>query len=177
PDVLNVLLQILDDGRVTDATGRTVNFENTVIIMTTNAGSDKSSSVVGFSETAEQQGKIKTENALSTFLRPKFLNRVDAIVTFRSLDRNDFLRIASIMLNDLKDVLDKKGVRMTWDDRVPAVIAERSFSIKFGARNMRRFIETEVEDPIANAMIANYASGVAGVHLSDKDGKIEVSAL
>ncbi len=177
PDVLNVLLQILDDGRVTDATGRTVNFENTVIIMTTNAGSDKSSSVVGFSETAEQQGKIKTENALSTFLRPEFLNRVDAIVTFRSLDRNDFLRIASIMLNDLKDVLDKKGVRMTWDDRVPAVIAERSFSIKFGARNMRRFIETEVEDPIANAMIANYASGVAGVHLSDKDGKIEVSAL
>ena len=177
PDVLNVLLQILDDGRVTDATGRTVNFENTVIIMTTNAGSDKSSSVVGFSETAEQQGKIKTENALSTFLRPEFLNRVDAIVTFRSLDRNDFLRIASIMLNDLKDVLDKKGVRMTWDERVPAVIAERSFSIKFGARNMRRFIETEVEDPIANAMIANYASGVAGVHLSDKDGKIEVSAL
>ena len=177
PDVLNVLLQILDDGRVTDATGRTVNFENTVIIMTTNAGSDKSSSVVGFSETAEQQGKIKTENALSTFLRPEFLNRVDAIVTFRSLDQNDFLRIASIMLNDLKDVLDKKGVRMTWDDRVPAVIAERSFSLKFGARNMRRFIETEVEDPIANAVIANYASGVAGVHLSDKDGKIEVSAL
>ncbi|MBR5043763.1 MAG: ATP-dependent Clp protease ATP-binding subunit, partial [Clostridia bacterium] len=110
PDVLNVLLQILDDGRVTDATGRTVNFENTVIIMTTNAGSDKSSSVVGFSETAEQQGKIKTENALSTFLRPEFLNRVDAIVTFRSLDQNDFVRIASIMLNDLKEVLDKKGI-------------------------------------------------------------------
>ena len=88
PDVLNVLLQILDDGRVTDATGRTVNFENTVIIMTTNAGSDKSSSVVGFSETAEQQGKVKTENALSTFLRPEFLNRVDAIVTFRALDKD-----------------------------------------------------------------------------------------
>ena len=177
PDVLNVLLQILDDGRVTDATGRTVNFENTVIIMTTNAGSDKSSSVVGFSDTAEQQGKIKTENALSTFLRPEFLNRVDAIVTFRSLDKNDFNRIASIMLNDLKEVLDKKGIRLTWDDSIPAVIAERSFSLKFGARNMRRFIETEVEDPIANAVIANYASGVAGVHLSDKDGKIEVSSL
>ena len=177
PDVLNVLLQILDDGRVTDATGRTVNFENTVIIMTTNAGSDKSSSVVGFSETAEQQGKIKTENALSTFLRPEFLNRVDAIVTFRSLDQNDFVRIASIMLNDLKEVLDKKGIRLTWDDSIPAVIAERSFSLKFGARNMRRFIETDVEDPIANAVIANYASGVAGVHLSDKDGKIEVSSL
>ena len=177
PDVLNVLLQILDDGRVTDATGRTVNFENTVIIMTTNAGSDKSSSVVGFSETAEQQGKIKTENALSTFLRPEFLNRVDAIVTFRSLDKNDFNRIASIMLNDLKEVLDKKGIRLTWDDSIPAVIAERSFSLKFGARNMRRYIETEVEDPIANAVIANYASGVAGVHLSDKDGKIEVSSI
>ena len=177
PDVLNVLLQILDDGRVTDATGRTVNFENTVIIMTTNAGSDKSSSVVGFSETAEQQGKVKTENALSTFLRPEFLNRVDAIVTFRALDKNDFNRIASIMLNDLKDVLDKKGVRLTWDDSVPGAIAERSFSLKFGARNMRRYIETEVEDPIANAVIANYASGVSGVHLSDKDGKIEVSSL
>ena len=177
PDVLNILLQILDDGRVTDATGRTVNFENTVIIMTTNAGSDKSSSVVGFSETAEQQGKIKTENALSAFLRPEFLNRIDEIVTFRSLDKDDFTKIASIMLNDLKDVLDKKGIRLTWDDAVPARIAENSFSLKFGARNMRRYIETEVEDPIANEVIANYAKGLCGVHLSDQDGKIGVSAL
>ena len=177
PDVLNVLLQILDDGRVTDATGRTVNFENTVIIMTTNAGSDKSSSVVGFSENAETQGKIKTENALASFLRPEFINRVDEIITFRSLDKNDFVSIASIMLNELKDVLDKKGIRLTWDDGVPTQIAERSFSIKFGARNMRRFIETEVEDPIANEVIAHYATGLIGVHLSDKDGKIAVSAL
>ena len=177
PDVLNVLLQILDDGRVTDATGRTVNFENTVIIMTTNAGSDKSSSVVGFSETAEQQGKVKTENALSSFLRPEFLNRVDEIITFRALDKNDFIRIASIMLNDLKDVLQKKGIRMTWDDAVPQVIAENSFSVKFGARNMRRYIETAVEDPIANQVIANYAKGIVGVHLSDDGGKIAVSAL
>ncbi len=177
PDVLNVLLQILDDGRVTDATGRTVNFENTVIVMTTNAGSDKSSSVVGFSESADAQGKTKTENALSTFLRPEFLNRVDEIVTFRSLDKTDFVSIASIMLNDLKDVLDKKGIRLTWDDAVPGRIAENSFSLKFGARNMRRYIETEVEDPIANEVIANYARGVAGVHLSDKDGKIAVSAI
>ncbi|MBP5610037.1 MAG: ATP-dependent Clp protease ATP-binding subunit, partial [Clostridia bacterium] len=177
PDVLNVLLQILDDGRVTDATGRTVNFENTVIVMTTNAGSDKSSSVVGFSENADVQGKTKTENALSTFLRPEFLNRVDEIVTFRSLDKTDFVSIASIMLNDLKDVLDKKGIRLTWDDAVPGRIAENSFSLKFGARNMRRYIETEVEDPIANEVIANYARGVAGVHLSDKDGKIAVSAI
>ena len=177
PDVLNVLLQILDDGRVTDATGRTVNFENTVIIMTTNAGSDKSSSVVGFSESAEQQGKVKTENALSSFLRPEFLNRIDAIVTFRSLDKNDFVKIASIMLNDLKDVLLGKGIKLTWDDAVPGAIAERSFSLKFGARNMRRYIETEVEDPIANALIENYATGVSGVRLTDKDGKIAVAAL
>ena len=177
PDVLNVLLQILDDGRVTDATGRTVNFENTVIIMTTNAGSDKSSSVVGFSESAEQQGKVKTENALSSFLRPEFLNRIDAIVTFRSLDKNDFVKIASIMLNDLKDVLLGKGIRLTWDDAVPGAIAERSFSLKFGARNMRRYIVTEVEDPIANALIDNYATGVSGVRLTDKDGKIAVAAL
>ena len=177
PDVLNVLLQILDDGRVTDATGRTVNFENTVIIMTTNAGSDKSSSVVGFSESAEQQGKIKTENALSTFLRPEFLNRIDAIVTFRSLDKNDFVKIASIMLNDLKDVLLGKGIKLSWDDAVPGAIAERSFSVRFGARNMRRYIETEVEDPIANALIENYATGVSGVRLTEKDGKIAVAAL
>ena len=177
PDVLNILLQILDDGRVTDATGRTVNFENTVIIMTTNAGSDKSSSVVGFSETAEAQGKIKTENALSAFLRPEFLNRIDEIVTFRALDRDDFIRIASIMLNDLKDVLDKKGIRLTWDDAIPPLIAERSFSLKFGARNMRRFIETGIEDPIANELIANYAKGVVGVHLSAENGNIKVSAL
>ena len=177
PDVLNILLQILDDGRVTDATGRTVNFENTVIIMTTNAGSDKSSSVVGFSETAEAQGKIKTENALSAFLRPEFLNRIDEIVTFRALDRDDFIRIASIMLNDLKDVLDKKGIRLTWDDAIPPLVAERSFSLKFGARNMRRFIETGIEDPIANELIANYAKGVVGVHLSAENGSIKVSAL
>ena len=177
PDVLNILLQILDDGRVTDATGRTVNFENTVIIMTTNAGSDKSSSVVGFSETAEAQGKIKTENALSAFLRPEFLNRIDEIITFRALDRDDFIRIASIMLNDLKDVLDKKGIRLTWDDAIPPLVAERSFSLKFGARNMRRFIETGIEDPIANELIANYAKGVVGVHLSAENGSIKVSAL
>ena len=177
PDVLNVLLQILDDGRVTDATGRTVNFENTVIIMTTNAGSDKSSSVVGFSESAEAQGKIKTENALSSFLRPEFLNRIDAIVTFRSLDKNDFVRIASIMLNDLKDVLAQKGISLSWDDGVPAVVAEESFSLKFGARNMRRYLETEVEDPIANELIEGYAAGVSAVRLSVCDGKIKVSAL
>ena len=177
PDVLNILLQILDDGRVTDATGRTVNFENTVIIMTTNAGSDKSSSVVGFSETAEVQGKIKTENALSAFLRPEFLNRIDEIVTFRALDRDDFIRIASIMLNDLKDVLAKKGIRLTWDDAIPGLVAERSFSLKFGARNMRRFIETGIEDPIANEVIAHYAKGLVGVHLSDENGNIKVSAL
>ncbi|MBP5428375.1 MAG: ATP-dependent Clp protease ATP-binding subunit [Clostridia bacterium] len=177
PDVLNILLQILDDGRVTDATGRTVNFENTVIIMTTNAGSDKSSSVVGFSETAEAQGKIKTENALSAFLRPEFLNRIDEIVTFRALDRDDFIRIASIMLNDLKDVLAKKGIRLTWDDAIPGLVAERSFSLKFGARNMRRFIETGIEDPIANEVIAHYAKGLVGVHLSDENGNIKVSAL
>ena len=177
PDVLNVLLQILDDGRVTDATGRTVNFENTVIIMTTNAGSDKSSSVVGFSESADAQGKTKTENALSAFLRPEFLNRVDEIITFRSLDTADFVSIASIMLNDLKDVLDKKGIRLTWDDAIPNLIAEKSYSLKFGARNMRRFIETGVEDPIANRVIANYANGLTGVHLSVKDGEIAVDAI
>ena len=177
PDVLNVLLQILDDGRVTDATGRTVNFENTVIIMTTNAGSDKSSSVVGFSDSAEAQGKIKTENALSTFLRPEFINRIDEIVAFRSLDRNDFISIASIMLNELKDVLSKKGIRLSWSDDLPAFVADQSYSIRFGARNMRRYLETHIEDRVANEVIAHYAEGLSGVHLSVSDGEISVASI
>ena len=177
PDVLNILLQILDDGRVTDAAGRTVNFENTVIIMTTNAGSDGSSAVCGFSESAGKAGREKTERALLSFLRPEFINRVDEIITFRSLSEADFARIAVIMLGELSEVLDKKGIRLTYDEAVAELIASSSYSLKFGARNMRRYIETEVEDPIANEVIASYARGLSGVHLAVRDGKIAVSSI
>jgi ATP-dependent Clp protease ATP-binding subunit ClpA len=177
PDVLNVLLQILDDGRVTDASGRVVNFENTVIIMTTNAGSDHASAVCGFAEGAGVAGKEKTERALLSFLRPEFINRVDEIITFRSLDRQDFVSIARIMLGELSDVLARKGIRLTYSDDVLSLIANESYSLKFGARNMRRYIETRVEDPIANAVIAGYRSGILGIHLSVSDQKIAVESI
>ncbi len=177
PDVLNVLLQILDDGRVTDASGRVVNFENTVIIMTTNAGSDHASAVCGFAEGAGVAGKEKTERALLSFLRPEFINRVDEIITFRSLDRSDFVSIARIMLGELGEVLSRKGIRLTYSQQVPSLVASESYSAKFGARNMRRYIETRIEDPIANAVIAGYRDGISGIHLSVSDGKIAVDSI
>ncbi len=177
PDVLNVLLQVLDDGRVTDASGRVVNFENTVIIMTTNAGSDTSSAIVGFGEGAAAAGKEKTERALLAFLRPEFLNRVDEVITFRSLDRADFVRIASIMMGELADVMQKKGIRLTYGDDVTDLIARESYSFKFGARNMRRYIERHVEDLLANHVIANWKSPLVGIHLSAKTGAITAESV
>ena len=158
PDVMNVLLQILDDGRITDAQGRTVNFENTVIVMTTNAGSQNRNGVLGFGESAQSQSEDKTEAALSEFLRPEFINRVDEIITFRSLDEKDFERIAVIMLDELREALASKGHRMAYDERAARAIARNSFSARFGARNMRRYIQTKVEDEIAERIIEAKAS-------------------
>ena len=155
PDVMNILLQILDDGRITDAQGRTVNFENTVIVMTTNAGSQNGSGVLGFGESAQAQNESKTMAALSEFLRPEFINRVDEIITFRSLDRDDFKGIATIMLDELKDALESKGYKMAYDNAAAACVAEKSFSERFGARNMRRYIQTDIEDVIAEKIIAS----------------------
>ncbi len=177
PDVLNILLQILDDGRVTDAAGRVVNFENTVIVMTTNAGSDGSSAVCGFAEGAGGAGKEKTERALLTFLRPEFINRVDEIITIRSLSESDFAQIAEIMLGELKEVLARKGIRLSYEPAVAELVAKESYSMKFGARNMRRYIETRIEDPIASEIIGSYASGISGIHLAVKEGKIAVSSI
>ncbi len=161
PDVLNILLQILDDGRVTDAQGRQVNFENTVIIMTTNAGANLSSGTVGFGEGKEDaQAQDRTMKALSGFLRPEFLNRVDEIITFRSLDETDFAKIAHIMLDELKSALAEKNLKLAYTDEVCAYVAKKSFSRKYGARNMRRFLQTEVEDVIANYLISHYATPV-----------------
>ena len=154
PDVMNILLQILDDGRITDAQGRTVNFENTVIVMTTNAGSQLGSGILGFGESAQRQSEEKTEAALSDFLRPEFLNRVDEIVTFRSLDKKDFEKIAEIQLDELKAALELKGYKVGYDEKAVKAIAENSFSEKYGARNMRRYIQTNVEDRIAESLIS-----------------------
>jgi ATP-dependent Clp protease ATP-binding subunit ClpA len=172
PDVLNILLQILDDGRITDAHGKTVNFENTVIVMTTNAGSDLTGTSAGFGNSAQKMAQSQTEKALSGFLRPEFLNRVDEILTFRSLDEADFARIAEIMLEELVTALNEKGMCLRYSEQVTAWIAEHSYSRKFGARNMRRFIQSHIEDPLAEQMIADYRHGITQISIEvDADGQ------
>ena len=158
PDVLNILLQILDDGRITDARGKTVSFENTVIVMTTNAGSDRTSALAGFSQEEGSAEVGKTQKALESFLRPEFINRVDEIITFRSLDEKDFEGIAKIMLGELESALAEKGIRLSWSDEVLSLIARASYSRKFGARNMRRYIQKEIEDRLAEQIISNYSA-------------------
>ena len=177
PDVLNILLQILDDGKITDAQGRKVNFESSIIIMTTNAGSEVSSSISGFSTNKELKSKEKTEKALFGFLRPEFINRIDEIITFRSLDKSDFSKIAGIMLKKLSDHMTDKGTKVIYDQSVLDFIADKSYSERFGARNMRRYIEKNVEDKIANIIIENYSSPPIGISLSVKDDEIIVNSI
>ncbi|MBR2024905.1 MAG: ATP-dependent Clp protease ATP-binding subunit, partial [Clostridia bacterium] len=177
PDVLNILLQILDDGRITDSQGRVVNFENTVIVMTTNAGASNGSSPAGFGSTKHEIEKEKTEKALSNFLRPEFINRIDEIITFRSLEKDDFIRISRIMLNDLKEALEERGVKFVYTEAVCDFVAEKSFSTKFGARNMRRFIQKEIEDKLANAMIFEVKGPLAGASVDIVDGEIKLTCI
>ena len=172
PDVLNIMLQILDDGRITDSQGKTVNFENTVIVMTTNAGSDNSGNYAGFTVDTQTASESKTNKALSKFLRPEFINRIDEIITFRSLDEDDFAKIANIMLGELSEALCEKNISLNVLDGVDKYIAQKSFSNKFGARNMRRFIQTEIEDKLAEYIISNYDKKFSNVILSVKDGEL-----
>lgn len=176
PDVLNILLQILDDGRITDGQGRTVNFENAIITMTTNAGSEKSSANVGFVGTEGGITEARTEKALSSFLRPEFINRVDEIVVFKSLTRENFSSIARIMLNDLGGVLAEKGISFEYTDAVAVLVAEKSYSVKYGARNMRRFIQREIEDRLAEIMISDYDRKISRVTVAVAEGKFDISA-
>ena len=177
PDVLNILLQVLDDGVITDAQGRQVNFENTVIIMTTNAGSEASTSVSGFADNREIQVKTRVEKALLSFLRPEFINRIDEIVVFRHLDKTDFESIAAIMLGKLSDHLAEKGITLTYDQGVLLHIAENSYSEKFGARNMNRFIERNVEDKIAEALIEYDLINVSSISILVVDGNIKIKTI
>ena len=172
PDVLNILLQILDDGHITDASGRKVNFENTVIIMTTNAGSDKTLRVSGFGEDEDLQAQERTEKALLTFLRPEFLNRIDSVVTFRHLSREDFLSIARIMLEQMRETLEAKGIKLTYGEDVLDRVAVASFSEKFGARQMRRYIEKNVEDPVAEMIIAQSGTKLSHITLKVEGDRI-----
>ena len=177
PDVLNILLQVLDDGRITDAHGKEVNFENTLIVMTTNAGSDVSSSISGFSSSESARVSEKTEKALLSFLRPEFINRVDEVITFRSLDKNDFGKIARLMLSQLESALSEKGIALTYTDKAAEYIAEKSFSAKFGARNMRRFIQTNVEDALAEKIISNYNVRVSVARVDSDGEKLIIDCL
>ena len=177
PDVLNILLQVLDDGRITDAHGKEVNFENTLIVMTTNAGSDVSSSVSGFADSPEVRAKERTERALLSFLRPEFLNRVDEVITFNSLTKDDFGKIARLMLDQLAEALAEKKITLTYTDAAAALIAEKSYSVKYGARNMRRYIQTEVEDILAEKIIAAYDHRVTAAHIDADGDKLAITCM
>lgn len=174
PDVMNILLQILDDGRITDAHGRTVNFENTVIIMTTNAGSDKKDGAVGFNRTINEQGKEKAMKALNDFLRPEFINRVDEIVYFNRLSEDDFKKIAGLMLDELRASMAEKDLKLVYDDSLIEYLTKKSFSITYGARNLRRLIQKEIEDRVASEIIDNYARPAKQIGLTAVDGKIQI---
>ncbi len=175
PDVLNILLQILDDGRITDAHGKTINFENTVIVMTTNAGSNRSGSIMGFSADVQSGAQINTEKALAEFLRPEFINRVDEVITFRHLGEDDFVRIADIMLGQLAGVLADRGFTLEWTQAAAALIAKESFSQKYGARNMRRYIQKHVEDALAELIVSDYTNQYTHAVITVSEGKISVS--
>ena len=178
PDVLNILLQILDDGHITDAQGRNVNFENTVIVMTSNAGSDSKSSAgsVGFGRTADEQGRDRAMKALESFLRPEFINRVDEIVYFNKLSEDSFKAIATIMLGELRDNLQEKGIRFTWDEAVLDHLVKASYSQTYGARNLRRQIQKDLEDQIATRLIDGYLSPITSLSATAGEEQIQVTA-
>jgi len=164
PDVLNILLQILDDGHITDAHGRTINFENTVIVMTSNAGSNTTGSgSVGFGRNISEQGREKALKALESFLRPEFINRVDEIVYFNRLTEEHFKQIAKIMLHDLEGTLGEKGITLTWDEALLDYLTKKSYSLTYGARNLRRLIQKDLEDPIASKIIDSYMQPIARI--------------
>ena len=175
PDVMNILLQILDDGTISDAHGKQVNFENTILIMTTNAGSASVSNVSGFSGTSATRDEERTEKALSEFLRPEFLNRVDEIITFNRLGVEQIERIVRIQLEDLKSVLERKAISFTWTEDAVSLMSRESFSDKYGARNVRRYIQTHIEDVIAEKMIVSYEEGLSSVSLSVGADGLEVT--
>ncbi|WP_409968464.1 ATP-dependent Clp protease ATP-binding subunit [Bengtsoniella intestinalis] len=177
PDVLNVLLQILDDGQITDAHGRKVNFENTIIVMTSNAGSDRKEGSVGFGRTMNEQNRDRMMKALEGFLRPEFINRVDEIVCFNRLSEEDFGYIAKMMLEELCQSLQEKAITLTYDDGLVQWISEKSYSAVYGARNLRRTIQKELEDPLAMEIISHYEQPISQVKATIEDGILKLYTL
>ena len=176
PDVLNILLQVLDDGRITDAQGRVVNFENTIIVMTSNAGSEGRVGGLGFGRTDGDQVREKTMAALKDFLRPEFINRVDEIITFNHLTEENFLGIADIMLRQLQDSLAGRGLAFTWDESVRALLVKEAYSVTYGARNLRRTIQRLLEDPIAQKIIDSFEKPICAIDVHASEDGIVVEA-
>ena len=177
PDVLNVLLQILDDGQITDAHGRKVNFENTVIVMTSNAGSDRKEGTVGFNKTAGELDKDRAMKALQQFLRPEFINRVDEIICFNKLTEEDFRPIARLMLDELKASMKEKGLTLTYDDELVKYLVKKSYSAAYGARNLRRTIQKEVEDQLALTIINSYDHPVTQLLATAEEDQVVIHSL
>ena len=175
PDVLNILLQVLDDGRITDAQGRVVNFENTVIVMTSNAGSEGGVAALGFGRTAGDQVKEKTMKALRSFLRPEFINRVDEIITFNHLTEENFVGIADIMLAELKDSLSTRGLTLSWSEEVRQYLVKKAYSVTYGARNLRRTIQRELEDPISEAIIDSFENPITAIEIAIVDDQVKLN--
>ena len=176
PDVLNILLQVLDDGRITDAQGRVVNFENTIIVMTSNAGSEGRVGGMGFGRTDGDMVKEKTMKALRDFLRPEFINRVDEIVTFNHLTEENFLGIADIMLGELKESLKNRGLQLSWDENLREYLVKKAYSVTYGARNLRRTIQRDLEDAISEHIIDSFETPISSIHVSVDDGFVTVKA-
>lgn len=177
PDVMNILLQILDDGRVTDAHGRTVNFENTVIVMTSNAGSERKEGALGFNKDTSVMAKDKAMKALSDFLRPEFLSRIDEIVVFNPLTKDNFKLIAGLMLNELKTSMLDKKIALTWDDLLITFIVDKSYGGKFAARDLRKNVRKEVEDKIAELLVEHCDDKIMGINLTAEDGKVVIQSV
>ena len=177
PDVLNVLLQILDDGEITDAHGRKVNFENTVIVMTSNAGSDKGVGSVGFGRSSGDQDRERVMKALREFLRPEFINRVDEIIYFNRLSEENFRDIARIMLDELRDSLKEKGYNFNYDEALLDLLVEKSYSATYGARNLRRTIQKELEDEMASRIIDSYDNPITQIKATVEEGKVKLYTL
>ena len=177
PDVLNVLLQILDDGEITDAHGRKVNFENTVIVMTSNAGSSTKEGTVGFGRSVSEQDREKAMKALEQFLRPEFINRVDEVICFNRLTEENFKGIAAIMLKELQDSLRDKGITFTYEPSLVDYLTEKSYSITYGARNLRRRIQKDLEDPMATRIIESYETPITQIRARAQDGAVVLDCL
>ena len=174
PDVLNVLLQVLDDGRITDAQGRTVNFENTIIVMTSNAGSDRKGGSVGFGRTVSEQQKESIMKALREFLRPEFLNRVDEVICFNHLSEENFRSIAEIMLSELKTALDERGLQLRWTAELDDYLTQKAYSVVYGARNLRRSIQRDLEDPIAERIIDSFEHPITTISVAVDEDRLRL---